>query len=49
MYQVEFCGEPYMSNIAFNDQGKIVASKFRTLNVSLVNYLVLINSVLKIY
>ena len=41
------CGEPYLNDISFNDQGEIEASRFRFQHVPLVNQSVYVNAVLQ--
>ena len=41
------CGEPYLNDLAFNDNGEIEASRFRFQHVPLVNQSVYVNAVLQ--
>ncbi|MGL4948644.1 MAG: hypothetical protein ACRC42_04710 [Mycoplasma sp.] len=41
------CGEPYMGDISFNENGEIEASRFRFAHVPLVNQSVFVNSVIQ--
>ena len=41
------CGEPYLNDLAFNDEGEIEASRFRFQHIPLVNQSVYVNAVLQ--
>lgn len=41
------CGEPYSMDINFNEEGKIIASRFRFQHIALVNQTVYVNSLIE--